>query len=160
MSIGQGYLLITPIQMAGLGSIIANSGTLFRPEIIKKITSPVGELIKESEPIISKKVDFPADIFGELRAGMIRVVNDDQGTGRAAAHPLITVAGKTGTVQVGKPPEYTTHGWFLALAPAEKPEVVLAILLEGAESGGHEAAPLAGEFFRRYWEGEDVNKMP
>jgi len=160
MSIGQGYLLVTPIQMAGLGCIIANSGTLYRPVIIKKITSPVGEIIKESDTIVRKKVDFSEEIFGELRAGMVRVVNDDHGTGTAAAHPLITVAGKTGTVQVGRPPEYTTHGWFLALAPVEKPEVVLAILLEGAESGGHEAAPLAGEFFRRYWEGEDVNKMP
>ncbi len=75
---------------------------------------------------------------------MIRVVNAEHGTGPAAAHPDITVAGKTGTIQVGRAPEYTTHGWFLALAPAENPEVVLAIILEGAESGGRDVAPIGG----------------
>jgi len=152
MSIGQGYLLVTPLQMAGLGSIIANKGTLYRPGIIERITSPAGEVIKESDSIVWKQIDLPAEIRREILGGMIRVVNAEHGTGPAAAHPDITVAGKTGTIQVGRAPEYTTHGWFLALAPAENPEVVLAIILEGAESGGRDVAPLAGEFFKRYWE--------
>ncbi len=151
ISIGQGYLLVTPIQMAGLGCIIANQGTLYQPRIVKRITSPDGDIIKEPEPVIRKKMDIPKWIWRELLSGMIRVVNEEHGTGRAAAHDSITVAGKTGTVQVGSPPEYGKHAWFLALAPADDPEVVLAILLEDAESGGKDAAPLAGEFMRRYF---------
>ncbi len=152
MSIGQGYLLVTPLQMAGLGAIIANKGTLYRPRIVDRITSPEGEVIKESDSVVWKQIDLPEEIHREILGGMIRVVNAEHGTGTAAANPEITVAGKTGTIQVGRAPDYTTHAWFLAIAPAENPEVVLAIILEGGKSGGHVAAPLAGEFFRRYWE--------
>ena len=151
LSIGQGYLLVTPLQMASMGCIIANRGTLYQPRIVKRMISPEGEIIKEFEPVIRKKLDVPEEIWSELLSGMVRVVNEEHGTGRAAAHPVITVAGKSGTVQVGTPPEYGKHAWFLALAPADNPEVVLAIILEDAESGPRDAAPLAGEFMRRYF---------
>lgn len=151
MSIGQGYLLVTPLQMAELGCMIANKGILYRPRIVNKISSPEGEVIKESKPEIWKEIDFPEGIRREIISGMIRVVNSPSGTGQAAAHPAVTVAGKTGTIQVGIPPDYTTHAWFLALAPAENPEVVIAVLLEDAESGGQSAAPLVGKFLKEYF---------
>ncbi len=152
LSIGQGYLLVTPLQMASLGSMIAEKGTLYSPRIVRKIDSPNGEPIKEVEPFVRKQLDLPGRIWDEILAGMTRVVNDVNGTGHLAAQPSIKIAGKTGTIQVGSPSEYGKHAWFLALAPAEKPEIVLAILLEDAESGGQSAAPLAGEFMRRYFD--------
>ncbi len=155
LSIGQGYLAVTPIQMAGIGAAVANRGEIYRPRLVAAVTSPGGELIREEEPSPVNRIEIVPGAWGEVLAGMKRVVNEPGGTGRLAAHPEITVAGKTGTVQVGAPPEFDKHAWFLALAPADDPELVLVILLEDAESGGQSAAPLAGEFFRRYFgEGE------
>ncbi len=150
LSIGQGYLLVTPLQLAGFGAAIAGRGELYRPRLVTEITSPTGEVIKEAEPVSRRRIDLAEAAWDEVLAGMKRVVNDERGTGRLAAHPSVVIAGKTGTVQVGSPPEYDKHAWFLALAPAERPELVLVLLLEDAESGGQTAAPLAGEFFRRY----------
>jgi penicillin-binding protein 2 len=150
LSIGQGYLLVTPIQMAGMGAAIAGRGTLCRPRLVSAILSPTGEVIKEEDPVLRREVELSPGTWEEVLAGMKRVVNEERGTGRLAAHPSIPIAGKTGTIQVGSPPEYGTHAWFLALAPAGRPELVLALLLEDAESGGHSAAPVVGEFFRRY----------
>lgn len=152
LSIGQGYLLVTPIQMAGLGAAIAGRGTLYRPRLVSAILSPTGEVIKAEEPALRRKIELAPEAWEEVLSGMKRVVNEERGTGRQAAHPSIPIAGKTGTVQVGPPPEYGKHAWFLALAPADRPELVLALLLEDAESGGQTAAPVAGEFFRRYYQ--------
>jgi penicillin-binding protein 2 len=151
LSIGQGYLLVTPLQLAGVGSAIAGRGELYRPRLVTKIISPTGEVIKEAEPVLRQKVDLRLGTWDEVLAGMRRVVNEERGTGRLAAHPSIVIAGKTGTVQVGSPPDYDKHAWFLALAPGDRPELVLALLLEDADSGGRTAAPLAGEFFQRYY---------
>ncbi len=150
LSIGQGYLLVTPIQMAGMGAAIAGRGTLYRPRLVSAIVSPAGEVFREEEPELRRMIDLPPGAWEEVLTGMTRVVNEEQGTGRLAAHPSVPIAGKTGTIQVGSPPEYGTHAWFLALAPADRPRLVLVLLLEDAESGGHSAAPVAGEFFRRY----------
>lgn len=155
LSIGQGYLLVTPIQMAGLGAAIAGRGTLYRPRLVSAIVSPAGEVVREEAPELRRKIDLPPGAWEEILAGMRRVVNEEGGTGRLAAHPSVPIAGKTGTIQVGSPPEYGTHAWFLALAPADRPRLVLVILLEDAESGGQSVAPVAGEFFRRYFQTGD-----
>ncbi len=151
LSIGQGYLLVTPFQVARLGCVIASGGNLYQPRVIEKITSPEGEVIKEFPPKVENRLDLPVELWDEIRAGMYRVVNAERGTGRKAAHPEISVSGKTGTVQVGAPPDYETHAWFLAFAPSDEPEIVLAVLLEYAESGPESAAPLVGEFMERYF---------
>ncbi len=152
LSIGQGYLLVTPIQMAGLGAAIAGRGTLYRPRLVSEIVSPGGEVIREEAPVLRREIELVPAAWNEVQAGMRRVVNDEDGTGRQAFHPSVALAGKTGTIQVGAPPDYGTHAWFLALAPAGHPELVLVLLLEEGESGSQTAAPLAGEFFHRYFE--------
>ncbi len=155
LSIGQGYLLVTPIQMARLSAAIATGGTIYQPRVVEKIISPDGEVIKEIPPKVGKRLELPDEVWNEIQAGMYRVVNSEVGTGRAAAHPVISVSGKTGTVQVGAPPDYETHAWFLAFAPSADPEIVLAVLLEYAESGPESAAPLVGEFMRLYFSEEE-----
>ena len=150
LSIGQGYLTVTPVQMAVIGAAIANRGEVYRPRLVAAVTSPDGEVIREEASFPLRRIELAPSAWEEVLAGMKLVVNEPGGTGRLAAHPSIPIAGKTGTVQVGAPPEFDKHAWFLALAPADNPELVLVILLEDAESGGQSAAPLAGEFFRRY----------
>ena len=152
LSIGQGYVLVTPLQLACLGCVIANGGKLYRPRIVTKVTSPDGRLIEEYPPILRREINLPPSIWKVLREGMDRVVNTEDGTGRAAASDVVSVSGKTGTVQVGSPPNYRNHAWFLAFAPSDNPEVVLAVILENAGSGGTQAAPLAGDFMKRYFQ--------
>ena len=96
-------------------------------------------------------MDISDRIWDEILEGMTRVVTEPGGSERWAAHSRLMIAGKTGTVQVGAPPDYETDAWFLALAPAAEPRIVLAVILEGAGSGPQDAAPLAGEFITRYW---------
>ena len=150
LSIGQGYLLITPLQLARFGSLIANGGILYQPRIVEIISSPQGDPIMANPSRIESSLELASGSWDLLRAGMFRVVNDPDGTGRLAAHPEISIAGKTGTVQISRGDGGRKHAWFLALAPAQNPEMVLAVLLEDADSGGSSAAPLAGEFFQRY----------
>lgn len=150
LSIGQGYILVTPLQMAGFTSIIANRGILYQPRLVSRITSLAGEAVKEFPPRVKRKLEIPDWIWEEIREGMFRVVNEPGGTGTAAAQPQLTISGKTGTVQLSASPDHPTNAWFLAFAPSEEPRIALAIILEGGGSGGESAAPLAGEFMKRY----------
>lgn len=152
LSIGQGYILVTPLQLAGVGCVIASGGELYRPRIVTKVTSVDGQLVEEYPPILKRKLNLSPFIWKVLREGMYRVVNTEDGTGRAAAPGIVSVSGKTGTAQVGSPPDYRNHAWFLSFAPADDPQMVLAVILENAGSGGKVAAPLAREFYQRYFQ--------
>ncbi len=153
-SIGQGYLLATPIQMAMFGCVLANRGHAFRPRLATVIVSPEEEVIEEFLPEKAIETGISPRNWELLKRGMVKVVNEPGGTGRAAAHSRIEVAGKTGTAQVGGRPDSASDAWFLCFAPAEAPRLVLALILEGAGSGGAAAAPAAGEFLRRYLEAD------
>ncbi|MFW5997125.1 MAG: penicillin-binding transpeptidase domain-containing protein, partial [Lentisphaeria bacterium] len=84
--------------------------------------------------------------------GMYLVVNSSSGTGRRAANEAISMAGKTGSAQVLTPDDRHTNAWFIGYAPADEPRYAFAVLVEYADSGGQDAAPLAGEFFERWLE--------
>jgi len=154
LSIGQGYILVTPLQMALFTSAIANGGFLYRPRLVSKITSPEGKVVREYSPRLKRKLEIQDRIWNEVREGMFRVVNEAGGTGRAAFRPRPLISGKTGTAQVSAAPDQPTNAWFLAFAPSEDPTLALAMVLEGAGTGGEAAAPLAGEFFERYFSDE------
>jgi penicillin-binding protein 2 len=152
LSIGQGYIRVTPLQMASMGCLIASRGKVFQPRLATRITNSKGETIQEFPPVIRREIRLPERQWDDIWNGMYRVVNEEGGTGMLAAHPRVTVYGKTGTVQVGVAPEYDTQAWFLALVPAGERPLVLALILEEPGSGGEIAAPAAGEFFRKYYE--------
>ncbi len=152
LSIGQGYIRVTPLQMAGLGALIASRGKLYKPRLVSRITNPRGETIEEYPPVVRREIRLPTRQWDDIWTGMGKVVNEEGGTGRGAAHPRVMVYGKTGTVQVGAPPDYSTHAWFLAFVPSGERPIVLALILEEPGSGGEVAAPAAGEFFRKYYE--------
>ncbi|MBF0493583.1 MAG: penicillin-binding protein 2 [Candidatus Omnitrophica bacterium] len=139
-SIGQGFLLATPIEVLRMASVFANNGNLVKPFMIRQI----GDLkICPSEPI---SVGLGANTVDLVREGMRRCVNEQGGTGNNAASPDFVVAGKTGTAQVsgGK-----THGWFVAFAPFEKPKLSVVVLDESGGLGGHYAAEIAGKVFKK-----------
>ena len=168
VSIGQGYVLMTPIQLASMISTIANEGTVYRPHLIKRIMNPEGKVIKEFTPEVIKKVNAkPAD-FRLVKEGLLAVVNEPRGTGGMARLYEVKVAGKTGTSQVVKlrdskgavPYEFRDHALFVAFAPYDKPEVAVAVVIEHGEHGGAAAAPIAGRILRAYFEGKGVIKRP
>ncbi len=150
LSIGQGYLLVTPLQMANLIAAIANGGRLYRPYLVKRILSPEGEVIKEAKPSLLKEVELAKGNLNFLRESLFGVVNE-LGTGWRARVEGIKVAGKTGTAQnpLGK-----DHAWFIGFAPYQRPEIALAVLIEHGGMGGEAAAPVAGKIFEAYFAGK------
>ncbi|MBS4537247.1 peptidoglycan glycosyltransferase [Clostridium sp. D2Q-11] len=135
--IGQGELLVTPLNMALMTSAIANNGRMMTPNLVQKVINTNGTVLKKSEPKVLSTVTTP-EIANNITEMMTEVVNS--GTGTNAQIKGIKVAGKTGTAQ--NPGE--DHAWFVAFAPADNPRIAIAVLLENSGgTGGSNAAPLA-----------------
>ena len=136
MAIGQGMLLVTPLQMARLAGAIG-TGYLVRPHL------------KAGEPPEKSPLPFPKWQIDVVRDGMFRVVNASGGTGRRAGDGLgVKIAGKTGTAEVGAGATRRKNTWFICYAPVENPTVALAIVVENGETGGSTAAPKAREILK------------
>lgn len=168
VAIGQGYVLMTPIQLVSMIATVANEGTVFQPHLIKKVLDPDGKALKEFPPQVLKKLTLNPRNFRSVKEGLFAVVNEPHGTGGAARLYEVKVAGKTGTSQVVKmrdssgavPYQYRDHALFVAFAPFDKPEVAVAVVIEHGEHGGAAAAPIAGRILRGYFEGKGVIKKP
>jgi peptidoglycan glycosyltransferase len=129
---------VTPLQMALIASGIANDGVVMRPYVVASVTDQTGHIITETVPRAWKTA---LDSATAQKVGDIMVTVVRSGSGTRAAIPGVTVAGKTGTAEVGA--GITTHAWFIAYAPAEDPRVAVAIVIENAGVGGTVAAPAA-----------------
>ena len=139
-SIGQGYLLCSPIQIARLVSVFANGGYLVQPYVVEKIA---GISIGEREKV---DLHIPPEVLKAVREGMREVVNDPRGTGMKAKLRDVVVAGKTGTAQTSKG---RSHGWFMGFAPFDAPRVSVVVFDEYGGKGGYYAAETAGKVFRK-----------
>lgn len=146
LAIGQGELLVTPIQMAQFAMILANEGTYYRPHLIHKLRDKVTktETTAQIDPARIEKVK--PEVFEIIRRGMEDVVSE--GTGGRARIIGIKFAGKTGTAQN---PHGDSHSWFICFAPYDNPEIAMAIVVENGGAGSAVAAPIAGNYLRRYF---------
>lgn len=140
-SIGQGEILVTPIQMALLTARLATSGRTPDPVFVQSS----GLQDRKPEPLPFRERDL-----AWVRHAMELVVSD--GTGKAAALENVMVAGKTGTAQN---PHGEDHAWFMCFAPAQDPEVALVVIVENAGHGSSEAAPVAGKWLASYFAEDD-----
>lgn len=143
-SIGQGKLLLTPLNMALITSGIANKGQIVKPVLVKNIISPRNNIIKTASVESLQKLTNEA-IADEIKDMMVNVV--ENGTGKNAQIPGILVGGKTGTAEnaSGK-----SHSWFTGFAPAEDPQVVVTVILEeDGNTGGKTAAPIARDVIKK-----------
>ena len=147
LAIGQGELLVTPIQMAYLVCGITNEGPVYTPHLLKRIETYSGRVIGTARKTVSHDIPFSQDTFGFLKEAMVNVVEAQNGTGKLARVPGIEIGGKTGTAQN---PHGEDHAWFVAFAPADNPQIVVAVLVEHGGGGGSIAAPIAGEVIRSY----------
>lgn len=147
-SIGQGELLVTPLQLAQFFCGLANNGVVYRPHIIKQIEHADGS-IEQTIPEISYNLPFSPRTMTILLEGLRLVVEGKHGTARSLKNDLYSIGGKTGTAQN---PHGENHSWFAAVAPLEDPEIVVVAIVENAGHGSEIAAPLVGKIIRQYIE--------
>jgi len=151
LGIGQGEILATPIQMAMVTSAVANNGIIMKPYLLQRATNQSGFVVFENKPQQLFKALSP-EVAGRISNMMVNTVKS--GTGSGAAIRGLQVAGKTGTAeneqsikQKGK-----EHTWFVAFAPAENPQIAVAVMLEySGGSGGELCAPIARELIEKYF---------
>ncbi len=153
LTVGQGDLLVTPIQMVMLASAIGMEGKAGTPHLLQAVQDPVTEIWKEFDTDKKEITTVSLDTYNQLKEAMLGVVYANGGTGVLARVPGIKVCGKTGTAQN---PQGEAHAWFIGFAPIENPEISLVVLIENGGSGGGVAAPIAGSIFRQYFEKKKV----
>jgi penicillin-binding protein 2 len=159
--IGEGSTRVTVLQMALLYTAIANGGKLWLPQIVERIESPSGQVTEEFPPRARRDVSVSAETFSFLRKALVGVVNERIGTAHKVQSQKYEVAGKTGTAQVQRytrkkgedPPslyEMAAHSWFAGFAPANKPRIAFAVIVEHGGHGADAAAPVAVEISDNY----------
>ncbi|MFH1235835.1 MAG: penicillin-binding protein 2 [Parcubacteria group bacterium] len=148
LSIGQGDLLVTPLQVASYTATIANGGTLYQPYLVNEIKDSTGKIISQhAKKILSSSFVSPANIQ-IVREGMRSGVTS--GSSQQLASLPFTTAGKTGTAQFGA--DSKTHAWFTAFAPYENPEIVITVLVEAGGEGHAAALPITKEILSWWYE--------
>jgi penicillin-binding protein 2 len=148
MSIGQGRVLVTPMQVARMMAAVANGGVLWKPRLVQRVVRVDGTLAYAGESRSTGRVDLSPVVLAFLQNSLTGVVSE--GTGAAARLPGILVAGKTGTAQSAARDNkgVLDHAWFAAYAPADDPQAVVVVLVERGGKGGQVAAPIARQIFQ------------
>lgn len=162
VAIGQGFVTVTPLQLAMAYATIGNQGFLYRPYIVKTIEGRSGDTLMEHHPELLKRIDVPLDVFAAAKEGLFEVVNSAGGTAYFRARSQKTViSGKTGTAQVKRFHDIMAtkcehldfksrqHGWFVGYAPREKPEIAVVALGEH-NCHGHVSAPIVKAVVEAY----------
>lgn len=150
MSIGQGFDLVTPLQLAVYAAAVANGGKIYRPHLARAITDNSGEILKEFSPDLLEQVNVDPEYLQMVRKGMRQTVTD--GTARSLSALPIAVAGKTGTSQFDSGDLKNTHAWFISFAPYDNPRIALAVLIELGGEGSGAAVPVAADVYKWYGE--------
>jgi penicillin-binding protein 2 len=163
MSIGQGFVLATPLQLANATAAIANGGTLYRPQLVREITDGEGHIISAFAPDVIREVPVSPKTLDIVQQGMRSAVAGPGATAWALDVPGVAVAGKTGTAEYfidrnkdGIPDRdregnLPTHAWFTAYAPYKNPEIVVTVFVFGGGEGSATAVPIAGEILNYYF---------
>jgi peptidoglycan glycosyltransferase len=142
IGIGQGGLLVTPLQMAMVAAAVANHGTLMTPHLATRVVNPEGQTVQTISPTVQSQVMKSSTAAG-VTSMMEKVV--EEGTGTPVQIPGVTIAGKTGTAQIGATGSNLTQPAFVAFAPAENPKVAIAVMVDQSRGGfgATVAAPIA-----------------
>lgn len=147
LSIGQGDLLVTPLQLASMTAVIANGGTLYRPRLVREFADAVTGARRAPEPSVIRQAVVSPDALKIVRLGMRDCVIS--GSCRRLSALPFSVAGKTGTAQWKS--DRPTHAWFTSFAPFDEPEIIVTVLIEEGGEGSATATPVAEHFYRWWW---------
>jgi penicillin-binding protein 2 len=162
-AIGQGDVNVTPLQLAVLYAALGNGGDVFQPQVVRRVESPTGQLVRDFQPNLVRHVPMTEEQHQVVVDALTAVVNEPGGTAYRSRLKDVVVAGKTGTAQVARlgekrlkkqQMEYFArdHAWFAAFAPAKDPEIAVVVLNEHGGHGGSDAAPAASRVIARYFE--------
>jgi penicillin-binding protein 2 len=161
-SIGQGYLTVTPLQMATAMAAVGNGGVLYKPRLVRAVRDRMTGQIQEILPVVRGVIPLRDESVAFLHEALHEVVQ--RGTGTRARSTIVEIAGKTGTAQPvgaraqistgseGVPKQFRDHAWFVAYAPAENPKIAVAVIVENTGHGGTFAAPIAKALIEEYLE--------
>jgi penicillin-binding protein 2 len=156
-AIGQGYVTVTPLQMASLVGTVANNGVSYRPRLVQAVMDRTSGNLQELPAVPRGKINAKPETFRVIKDALADVVT--RGTATRAKSSMVTIGGKTGTAQVAAlrtgpeeniPKKFRDHAWFVAFAPVESPRIAVAVLAEHMGHGGATAAPLAKEVIETY----------
>lgn len=161
VSVGQGYMLSTPLQLANAYAAIANNGTLYVPQVIDSITTPMGTMVRGFLPVKRSELNVSKDTLAYIRKALEGVVQEPGGTAGFLKASGLDMAGKTGTAQVSKlirrtknvksiGYKFRDHAWFAGYAPYGDPKIAVAVIVEHGGFGASAAAPIAREIIRAY----------
>jgi penicillin-binding protein 2 len=165
MSIGQGFVLATPLQMATATAAIANRGNLYRPQLVERITDADGNVVGRLEPDLIHELAVDLANLDTVREGMYGALNWRQGTATRVKVPGIVIAGKTGTAEFFRDDNkdyepdrddkgnLPTHAWFTSFAPYVEPELVVTVFVANGGEGSGVAAPIANRVLEEYFLG-------
>jgi len=146
-AIGQGYYLVTPLQQAMLLMAVANDGVMYKPMLVDKILKVDGSVFEKYSPEVIGTVNLKSEIWDTIKAGLIAVPT--KGTASSAFQGFSpAIAGKTGSAETGTG---TTHSWFACYAPADNPQIVVAVMVEDGGDGTVSAAPVARKILEAYF---------
>ncbi len=163
MSIGQGDMLATPLQMAAMVSTVANGGKYFQPRLVKKVTADDGKVLVPDIPIL--EVDLLQSGVKEtdlslIREGMRKAVNEAGGTAGKVRMEDIVVAAKTGTSQTTDNGKKSNNSWIISFAPFDKPRYAVVILVQAGGSGGAVCGPLVNTVYTGLFAKENGMRLP
>lgn len=163
MSIGQGDMLATPLQMAAMVSTIANGGKYYQPRVVKMVTANNGEVLVPDQPKLVvdllqsgvKETDL-----GLIREGMRKAVNEAGGTAGKVRMENVVVAAKTGTAQTTDNGKKSNNSWIISFAPFDKPRYAVVILVQAGGSGGGVCGPLVNTVYTGLFAKENGVRLP
>lgn len=168
VAIGQGFVSVTPLQMATLIGTIANNGVYYRPRVVRQVEQRHDGTRIDIEPLRSDTVHLQDETLAALHEALRDVVVS--GTGRRAQSQDVAISGKTGTAQVVSlgnveseddiPHELRDHAWFVAYAPSDAPTIAVSVIVEHMGHGGAVAAPMARAIIEEYLQPDRVVIVP
>ncbi|MFI5386922.1 MAG: penicillin-binding protein 2 [Fimbriimonadales bacterium] len=144
--IGQGDVLTTPMQMADMAAMVANSGVIYRPHLVHGFRRGLNEEVSPVKPEVLRSVELPQADWDLIREAMVGVV--EHGTAAGSKIPGLVWAGKTGSAEVSG--QQRTNSWFIGYAPADHPRIAICVMVEAAGHGAEYAAPIAKKVVERY----------
>lgn len=154
LSIGQGPITVTPLQMALYTAAIANGGFLHPPRLVRgarEFGEPDFSPMPNEPPL---NLNWSRETLATVRGGMLDVVSGSHGTARNAAIPGLAIAAKTGTAEFGRKEDGRKHAWTIAFAPYDQPRYAIALIVDEGISGGQTAAPKVRRLLEAIMEGE------
>jgi penicillin-binding protein 2 len=163
MSIGQGDMLATPLQMAAMVSAVANGGKFYQPRVVRKVTADDGTILVPDAPKLD--VDLLKSGVKEsdlelIRKGMWKAVNEAGGTAGKVRMDDVEIAGKSGTAQTTDNGKKSNNSWIISFAPFDKPRYAVVILVQAGGSGGGVCGPLVNTVYTGIFAREKGMRLP